>query len=269
MNITYNDITIPFYDMEQMMINAPVARKGIKLGPEGLPENIIVSLSGGADSASALYLSCKHYPDIHYYPFTMRDIGNNALKDAIAADKIVKYIQNKFPHANLHDIETFDFNDKDPANHVEAQKAIDGVSEDPLLSKDKDEYCNLNLTQMSKIILLHAICDKMISKFYRPMLLDGLTGNPPAEALETFGHKGEDRRNHYKNRLRLKYNRYKPFLNIDKKFVADIYKTNDIMDLFEMTRSCTGTERDTDNYTKECHKCFWCYERKWAFDLIW
>jgi|MDTC01.1.fsa_nt_gb hypothetical protein len=269
MNVTYNNITIPFYDMEQMMNASPISKKGLVLNSEGLPENIIVSLSGGADSASALYLSCKHYPNLHYYPFTARDIGNNALKDAIAADKIVKYIQNKFPHANLHDIETFDFNDRDEKHWPEAQKAIDGVSDDPKLSKDKDEYKNLSIKQMTKIILIHEICEHMVKKFHKPMMLDGLTGNPPPEALETFGHKGEDRRNHYTNRVRLKYNRYKPFLNVDKKFVADIYKQNNIMDLFEITRSCTGTAKDTDNYTRECHKCFWCYERKWAFDLVW
>jgi len=256
--------------MEQMMIDSPAARSGIKLGPDGLPENILVSLSGGADSASTLYLSCKHYPNIHYYPFTARDMGNNALKDAIAADKIVKYIQNKFPHANLHDIETFDFNDRDPANHVEAQHAIEGKMDlTSMHETDKNEYVKLNIRQMSKILLIHQICDIMVSKFDKPMMLDGLTGNPPPEALETFGHKGEDRRNHYKNVVRLKFNRYKPFVNVDKKFVAGIYKENDIMDLFEITRSCTGTAKTTDNYTKECHKCFWCYERKWAFDLVW
>ena len=135
--------------------------------------------------------------------------------------------------------------------------------------KHKDEYKNLSIKQMTKIILIHEICEHMVKKFHKPMMLDGLTGNPPPEALETFGHKGKDRRNHYTNRVRLKYNRYKPFLNVDKKFVADIYKQNNIMDLFEITRSCTGTAKDTDNYTRECHKCFWCYERKWAFDLVW
>tara|TARA_B110000238_G_C16102225_1_gene428694 strand:- start:146 stop:955 length:810 start_codon:yes stop_codon:yes gene_type:complete len=269
MNITYNNITIPFYDIEQLQIDTGLIRQGIELNSQGLPESIVVSLSGGADSASALYLSCKHFPNLNYYPFTARDVGNNALKDAIAADIIVKYIQMKFPNANLHDIETFDFNDRDPAINSEAQLAIDGKHDSELLKKDKDEYSKLNIRQMSKIILLESICDTMVSKFKLPMILDGMTGNPPPEALEIFGNKGENRRNYYTNKPRLGYNRYKPFLNVDKKFVANIYKENDIMDLFEITRSCTGTKKDTDNYTKECHKCFWCYERKWAFDLIW
>ena len=40
-------------------------------------------------------------------------------------------------------------------------------------------------------------------------------------------------------------------------------------DIFPLTRSCVGVANLTDNYTKNCHQCFWCYEKKWAFDLKW
>jgi hypothetical protein len=60
------------------------------------------------------------------------------------------------------------------------------------------------------------------------------------------------------------------YANVDKKFVAGVYKENGLMDtLFPLTGSCVGTAKQTDNFTKECRQCFWCHEKKWAFDLEW
>jgi 7-cyano-7-deazaguanine synthase in queuosine biosynthesis len=58
-----------------------------------------------------------------------------------------------------------------------------------------------------------------------------------------------------------------PFINVDKRFVADIFKQSEFMlnDIYPLTRSCTGTARWTDNFTRVCGTCFWCYERNWAF----
>ena len=63
MEITYNNQTIDFT----------------------MPPNkhIVISLSGGADSAALFYLACKHYPEKVYFPFTGLD--ENAPKDAEAA----------------------------------------------------------------------------------------------------------------------------------------------------------------------------------------
>lgn len=62
-----------------------------------------------------------------------------------------------------------------------------------------------------------------------------------------------------------------PFRFIDKSWIIKQYKRLDIMDLFNITRSCEGTVPGLDytNYTngKEvpvCGECFWCKEREWA-----
>ena len=66
------------------------------------------------------------------------------------------------------------------------------------------------------------------------------------------------------------YHTYSPFIHVDKKFVADIYRKNNLMeDLYPLTGSCVGTELVTDYFTKECRQCFWCHEKKWAFNLVW
>lgn len=62
---------------------------------------------------------------------------------------------------------------------------------------------------------------------------------------------------------------YLPFINVDKRFVASMYKQYDIMDMLDLTRSCEAvpkhTEYKSEFETKPCGTCWWCLERKWAF----
>ena len=86
MKITYNDITIDFFNFE-----------------DSIPEQVVISLSGGLDSASVLYLGCKHFPEIEFIPFCARDV--NAPKDADAAVDIVKWMKKEFP--GNHDVDKY------------------------------------------------------------------------------------------------------------------------------------------------------------------
>jgi hypothetical protein len=64
-----------------------------------------------------------------------------------------------------------------------------------------------------------------------------------------------------------------PFRFVNKKWIAATYKNKNILDLFNLTRSCEG-EFDSIDYTNYtpgqyvpiCHKCFWCKERDWGFN---
>lgn len=62
---------------------------------------------------------------------------------------------------------------------------------------------------------------------------------------------------------------YTPFVNVDKRFVASMYKQYDAMDLFGKTRSCESIPREDEDLsifeTTPCGNCWWCLERKWAF----
>lgn len=56
-----------------------------------------------------------------------------------------------------------------------------------------------------------------------------------------------------------------PFRNVDKRAVFWLADQFNILDkLLEITRSCEGDRESTDNWTKECKKCWWCLERDWA-----
>ena len=55
-----------------------------------------------------------------------------------------------------------------------------------------------------------------------------------------------------------------PFININKKAIAEIYKQEDLEEIYPMTRSCESlTLREG-----HCGKCWWCKERLWAFGYI-
>lgn len=250
MKITYNNTTIDFFNFE-------------------LPKQIAISLSGGLDSASLMYLTCKHFPQIEIVPFTCRDI--HAPKDADAAVAIAKWIQNEFPHVKILNHEIFNFNDRD--------ESIVTWEECDNLIKAEERLSKLNRVQVSKIIQIGRIAKKVMRNYPNCVRLDGMTCNPPVEEMlkeaefyekaERRRDLGELRQNVFLNSDPLN-NLYQAFINVDKKFVADIYKQNGLMNtLYLLGRSCVGTDRATDNFTKECHHCFWCYEKKWAFNLEW
>ena len=75
MKLTYGEQTIDFYNFTH--------------------DNLIVlSLSGGLDSASAAYLTCKHFPEIEIVPICCRDLS--APGDADRAENIVKWFKKNF-----------------------------------------------------------------------------------------------------------------------------------------------------------------------------
>ena len=98
MNLTYGNQTIQFYDnIKQLVETSPYKErclKDIDFDEDFLPKRIVVSLSGGCDSSSAMYLTAKHFPQIEIHPITFRDV--NAPKDADAAIELVKIMKKRF-----------------------------------------------------------------------------------------------------------------------------------------------------------------------------
>lgn len=239
-----------------------------------IPKILTISLSGGLDSASAFYLVSKYFSQIEVIPYTCRD--QNAPKDSKAAKSIVKWMQKEFPNNKIQNIKTFDFNDR-----TEDFVSFDAVDK---VIKKYPQFEGMRRTQVSKIIQLDKISRDLLQRYVGAVRLDGMTRNPPDEEMKKLGFydKAERRRDKdkpiiqeyrtvkYTTQKDLKYNIYQIYANVDKKFVAGVYKENNLMDtLYPLTRSCVGTARQTDNFTKECRECFWCHEKKWAFDLDW
>ena len=251
MQITYDGITIPYFDTEQLK-----DLKDVKLN-DGLPCQVLVSLSGGCDSASALYLCLKHYPDIEWLPYTCRDL--NAPGDADSAIMFIDKMQKEFPHANLKDIQVFEFDDKDPKHFNEAKYCI----------KHYDRYKDMTIIGMVKILLIDRITRKLMDKYDKPLRFDGMSKNPTEEEMIKHGflEHSEPRRTHEDNWPTCFNQVYQPFINVDKKFIADVYFQHPFMlkEIYPHTKSCTGTAWHTQGFTRVCGKCFWCHERRWAF----
>ena len=62
-----------------------------------------------------------------------------------------------------------------------------------------------------------------------------------------------------------------PFRFVDKSWIVKQYKRLELMELFDLTRSCEGNFEGTDYLTYRptqevptCGECFWCKERAWA-----
>jgi hypothetical protein len=58
---------------------------------------------------------------------------------------------------------------------------------------------------------------------------------------------------------------YGPWWNQDKKFVRQVYEEFDMLNrLFPITRSC----EDPELLEGHCGRCWWCEERRWAFNKL-
>ena len=122
MILKYGNQTVDFYTKIQSLIEISPYRDRaldhVDYDENGIPKRVVVSLSGGCDSASAFFLTAKHFPDIEIYPLTLRD--QNAPKDADAAIEISKFIKKRFPHSKINDIEVASYNDLDPKTYPRA-----------------------------------------------------------------------------------------------------------------------------------------------------
>jgi hypothetical protein len=249
MKITYGNQTIDLF-------NFPI-------------KQVILSLSGGLDSASLFYLICTHFPKIEIIPMCGRDVHNP--KDALAVGKIVDWMRVEFPNVSIKDIHFYNFDDRDELFYPKCREAIKRRPEFAKFGEGPDK--NSGACKVSKILQIDEIAYNIQSKYPKALRTDGQSANPPIEVMKQhkmFYRKAERIRDPDSRKVQMAYKLYHPYINVDKKFVADIYKTYNLMNtLFPLTRSCVGREEETDNYTKECHKCFWCYEKRWAFDLTW
>jgi len=252
MKITYANQTVDLFSQEHF--NQP-------------PEKIIVSLSGGCDSASLTYLIAKHFPDTEIILFNSRDEDHAV--DAEHALAVSKYLQDSFPNVFIHDLQIFDVKTSDP-DWLEAAEKIRESPKGKVLVNGKLEYKWRTLLGTSKALQIRRIREHMAGK-YNTAVAVGMNCNPPVDTMKELGFYDVSERKRDPGVVsdKILHGRtYSPFLYVDKKFVAGVFRENNLMDLFYLTKSCAwGPETGNYNYPKPCGECFWCNERKWAFDL--
>lgn len=224
-------------------------------------DNVFIAFSGGTDSALLLYLICTHLSDKKIYCHTGTDTSKDPFVKEYAED-IMIWMRKRFPHCNItHD--QYDFNSRELRYYQQARKEIDEAEDKSIFSA---------VGGHAKVVAQREHTNPLRKKYGITMSCHGITANPPVEVQKKLGfeHVAESRRNQWYNPIvpspSGKKVHHKPFVNVDKRWVAGMYKKLDLMEeLFPMTMSCIGDNEDSKYYTEPCRKCFWCYEKKWSF----
>lgn len=204
-----------------------------------IDSNCAVCVSGGADSALMLYKVLQNN-NKHTHVFTY---ANNTLmlKNVTASTAVVnKCVELTGNHNVTHHVI---HNQGDKPNGV--NPLIDMV----------EKYKN-----MLKINNLYL----------------GVTKNPPSSISNNFKYadwKDPTRDTVEDNNIHTDEVFEKiitPWINIDKKQLALLYKQEDLLDtLFPVTYSCEWYPRDgTDPGMDHCGECWWCEERQWGFGRL-
>jgi 7-cyano-7-deazaguanine synthase in queuosine biosynthesis len=185
-----------------------------------------ISMSGGADSSILGYILMKYAKG----PIHVFSCGNGRtnFQEPEGAIRVVNYLIKKFKR---HDVKL----------HVH-------------WVENKNIYNTFDIDFMEGLNL--------------SMLYSGFTTAPPEGAFTdfdkeaTYGDFTKENKTHPFYQLDGKL--YTPFININKKGIADLYKSLEIEDLYSITRSCESLELVGDH----CGKCWWCKERIWAFGKL-
>lgn len=206
--------------------------------------NICVNMSGGADSALLLYMTLKycekHIPNAKVYILTCSNQQTgwyNAKWAATALNRVLEISRSKLIAGHLtYFAETQDRNE---INHYER-------------------------------IVQH--------QFGCTLFLHGTTQNPPQDIEHLLEGRFVQRdpgntmlisKTNYIDNLPAT-ERYIPFIKVDKRMVVYLYELFGLTNtLLGYTRSCeekTWMNNDSPWMTSHCGECWWCKERKWAFN---
>ena len=170
-------------------------------------------------------------------------------------------MEKKFPNVEIIH-EQYKFDSLDPITLYHATKEWDAIEDKSVLPTAQG---------YSKAFASRPFKRELRKKYDIKLSIHGITSNPPLDVQRELGFDkvAEPRRNKTYDEETWKGSgkmHYRPFVNVDKKFVADLYKQFDLMDdLFPLTMSCIGFEKETNYFTEPCKECYWCHEKKWAF----
>jgi hypothetical protein len=198
-------------------------------------ENVCVRMSGGADSSILAYM-------------------------------LSVYIKEFRPEINLYALTCV--NAKKPYQEDYAKKVIEKIQELTGIKFSKHLVAHIPGVNYAKEQGIES--DKFMKEYNIGLHFNGETRNPPLEAEKDWVYKGGGRdplRDGEGSNRSMVIGR-KPFRNIDKKGVKELYDYFNMTDiLFPITRSC---EIQIDNklfesFDYHCEKCWFCLERLWGF----
>jgi len=222
--------------------------------------NVAISLSGGADSALLAYLICS---SVTQEQFTLHCISHTRMWKTRPwqgwdSQTVYRWLVKKFPHIHF----------KRHTNFIAPELEYGNIG--PSLT---DEYGkqvsgdNIEIRAFAEYVCFNEMVDAYFN---------GVTRNPKGIDLGGMPSRDIDPTPDNHHLLEMKHMGkmvYHPFRFIDKSKVLRKYRELDLMDLFELTRSCEGEFKNVnyESYTPGqwvpvCGECFWCKEREWAIE---
>ena len=216
-------------------------------------KKLSVSLSGGADSAILFYHACDVLSDKTFLVWSGYDTRR---PDSILyAMEVYQFVKNSYPNVDILPHHTFKYTTE--TSKFQTSEKWDS-KKDPKSVAHHDEEV------------------KLWNKHKFDLTLNGMTCNPPEEAIKKFkmdvdtGHGVIEPRRSVRDRPKWLLDGfrplYSPFVQEDKSYVKMMYEKYGVLDtLFPLTASCIGFPDETDNGQKPCRNCVWCKERLWAF----
>jgi 7-cyano-7-deazaguanine synthase in queuosine biosynthesis len=217
--------------------------------------NIFVSTSAGLDSTILVYLTALCLPNRKINTFHGIDSGYPHLKERMHS--IIQILNSILPNANINYPIYKDFDVS--IGSYWRNEAIKNPGELPTRPKGHEGQ--------AKILAMRNIRKYLIDNYKADYFVHGSTSNPPVSVTKTWKCEIEERRNNHQKPYRNNSN-YSPFLHLNKKYIADLYKQFNIPeDVISLTASCIGDASETNWFEKPCMECYWCYEKKWAFGV--
>jgi hypothetical protein len=221
-------------------------------------KNVAISVSGGADSALLAYLVCSQVTSQSVHIISHKRMWKTRPWQSHDSLTIYNWLSKKFAnikfvrHSNLiaPDIE---YGNTGPNLTDEYGKKVSG---DNIQQRSFAEY----------------ICfSENVDAYY-----NGVTRNPRLALFNGMQERDieprEDNR-HLEKMTHMGVEVLHPFRFIDKSEIVKKYKELELMDFFNITRSCEGEFEGIDyttytpgQYIPTCGECFWCKEREWALE---
>lgn len=217
-----------------------------------------ICVSGGSDSALLLYIVMSHVKQ-HLHIYT---ILSETRRDAMEmhSDRVVETCSRLTGNTN------FTYH-KDFVVDSRADTMFPVIEQN--MNRDNIELLYFGLTKFPPKTVYETWADKQPSwhtEFRDESNIQPLYGiTIPIQNKDDLPTIAADLGTVNDNTFVLDERVYVPFVNLNKKDIANMYQELGIVDtLFVVTRSC----EDSIHVGAHCGRCFWCEDRKWAFGFL-
>lgn len=221
-------------------------------------KNIAIAVSGGADSALLAYIVCSKLTNTKVHIINNIRCWKTKPWQQDNFKQVLNYLTNRFTNIEFETHINFI-----PPELEWGEKGRTIVDEyGKLVSGD-----TLELRAFAEYVCFQ----NNVEAYY-----NGVTRNPrntDFAGMPTRDIEPNDTNIHLERMVHMGFDVFHPFRFKEKNEIYETYSELNILDLFELTRSCEGTFDNIDyktytpgQYVPLCNNCFWCKERKWAIE---